>query len=129
MGPPSTTDTPFETIRVPSDADLMDGIFHTATVSVRNDERTWEKYYAKILPGPMEVTEAEDVPFRVVPRSGFLVPRGGASNACDASKPYSDAVTMHVSRRYGVTINKEEVWWLVFGTEEEKWYYLLKLER
>mmetsp|Transcript_23132 Transcript_23132/g.34248 ORF Transcript_23132/g.34248 Transcript_23132/m.34248 type:complete len:110 (-) Transcript_23132:162-491(-) len=72
------------------------------------------------------------IPVTLQPRSGSLAPRGGASNACDANKPYSDSVQIRVIQgqfsSIGSIQDDEEVW-LVTGTEEEKWYYLLKLER
>ena len=39
------------------------------------------------------------VPLVVRPRSGSLAPRGGASNACDASNPYSDSATIQSRSR------------------------------
>lgn len=131
MGPPPPDAKPFETIRLPpvnddSDPNPTGG----KTVSVRNDERTWEKYYAKILLRPTKSTlePYSSGPFRVVPSSGFLAPRGGASNACDARKPYSDAATLCVSRSEGGVVEEGEEWWLVVGTEEEKWWFRLEEE-
>lgn len=79
-----------------------------------------------------EATRITRIPVTLQPRSGSLAPRGGASNACDANKPYSDSVQIRVIQgqfsSIGSIQDDEEVW-LVTGTEEEKWYYLLKLER
>jgi len=143
--PPDNTATDTDNIgvvEVPSNANRTDGKLRTATVSIRNDERTWEKFYAKIVPavdsGRSETVDGgrvlwEDVPFCVAPRTGFLAPRGGASNACDASKPYSDSGTLCVYHREGTLLEMQLLdgtdidtavqWWLVAGTEEEKWYY------
>ena len=121
-------------IEVPSNSNRMDGMLRSATVTIQNDERTWEKFYAKIVPrcamnslppnGPTPQT-----PFRVRPQSGHLAPRGGASNACNSNQPYSDSATI-------IVIHDENVldcppdgsveWWLLAGTEEEKWYFKLK---
>lgn len=139
-------------VEVPSNANRSDGILRTASISIVNDERTWEKYYAKIVPvvtggasDPVELTVLEgggrpcweDIPFCVTPRTGFLAPRGGANNACDASKPYSDSITLCVYHREGTLVEMPSLdvsdidtaveWWLVAGTEEDKWYYKLAL--
>ena len=126
-------------LKLPSNADPMDGMFHFTSIEIRNQERTWEKFYAKImvkeaaadgggfveLPSP----EASNL-LCVVPSSGFLAPRGGASNACDANKPYSDRATIRIAQN-GLWQNDandglEERLWLVVGTEEEQWSYKLE---
>eukprot|EP00985_Skeletonema_marinoi_P001549 scaffold620_cov180-Skeletonema_marinoi.AAC.2 len=93
------------------------------TITITNDERSWEKYYAYVLPSYVEQS------FRISPLRGHLAPRGGASNACDASKPYSDSV--HVTIEFigddHDNIVGEEVL-LVVGTEAEIWRYQLSIE-
>jgi len=169
MSPPPTNSVPSDAIikliQVPSNANRLNGMIRTTTVSIKNEERTWEKYYAKIMPrvvvrgvvvddtstskstsplilpdGGMSIPEyshsQEDIPYRVSPRLGHLAPRGGASNACDASKPYSDSVTLCIYHKESTTIDMTLLddtdtvveWWLVAGTEEEKWYYKLKYD-
>jgi len=134
----STLMDTIEAIEVPSNSNRSDGMVRKAMVSIKNDERTWEKYYAKIMPRVVDLssivssvpTEKNDIPFRVTPRLGYLGPRGGARNACDASKPYSDSVVLSIIHQEGTAtdIMDDNVveWWLVAGTEEEKWYYKLK---
>jgi len=151
--PPATivpSDVSIKVIEVPSNTNRLNGMIRTTTVSIKNEERTWEKYYAKIMPRvvvrgvltdePSTSMSAspliqEDIPFRVTPKLGYLAPRGGASNACDASKPYSDSVTLYIYHKESVSIDMVVLdadndtvveWWLVAGTEEEKWYYKLK---
>jgi len=93
------------------------------TIAITNDERSWEKYYAHILPSNVEQS------FRISPLRGHLAPRGGASNACDASKPYSDSahVTIEFIGDDHDNIVGEEVL-LVVGTEAEIWRYQLSIE-
>jgi hypothetical protein len=38
-----------ETISIKSNADPMDGMVHSSTVIIQNEERTWEKFHAKIM--------------------------------------------------------------------------------
>eukprot|EP00554_Chaetoceros_debilis_P016175 CAMPEP_0194125514 /NCGR_PEP_ID=MMETSP0150-20130528/59504_1 /TAXON_ID=122233 /ORGANISM="Chaetoceros debilis, Strain MM31A-1" /LENGTH=341 /DNA_ID=CAMNT_0038819325 /DNA_START=108 /DNA_END=1130 /DNA_ORIENTATION=+ len=119
-----------ETIHIKSNADPMDGMVHSSTVIIQNEERTWEKFYAKIMvlvckeDGELitvprtrtrdytdndidaDIDTDMDMMMNmntcmvdVKPKSGHLAPRGGASNACDANKPYSDSVTLHIFHR------------------------------
>ncbi len=119
-------------LSVPSNANPMDGLVYFASVDIQNQERTWEKFYAKLM-----VCDSNgvfvDVPtisteIVVSPLSGSLAPRGGASNACDASKPYSDKATIRVTQSSSSrSATSENSIWLVIGTEEEKWVYKLEL--
>ena len=120
-------------LSVPSNSNPMDGMVYFASIDIRNQERTWEKFYAKIMAkrpeGFVEVDNAVSViGLSVAPRSGSLAPRGGASNACDDSKPYSDSATIRITQadtNSGGSIGDNL--WLVVGTEEEKWAYKLDL--
>jgi len=93
------------------------------TISITNDERSWEKYYAFVLPNTFQQS------FRISSLRGVLAPRGGASNACDASKPYSDSahITIELIVDDHATIAGGEVL-LVVGTEAEIWRYELNVE-
>lgn len=118
-------------LSVPSNSNPMDGMVYFASIEIQNQERTWEKFYAKIMTkqadGFVELDSASPVVgLSVAPRSGSLAPRGGASNACDASQPYSDSATIRVTQA-ATGGNTGEDLWLVVGTEEEKWAYKLKL--
>jgi len=69
-----------------------------------------------------------DLCLSIAPSSGVLAPRGGASNACDASKPYSDAATLRIVSLDAdapegavLRLRPTETLWLVVGTEEEQW--------
>merc|ERR550539_367683 len=142
MKPPFAPVKEFETLIVPSNANPMDGMTYSATITIRNDERTWEKFYAKIMIQKREdgedgtrYTDNEQndqqiFPFNVRPSSGDLAPRGGASNACDEMNPYSDSATIQIIHNPYNNINSTPgcEWWLLVGTEEEKWFYKLKLE-
>jgi len=141
MQPPSemsstTGSDAYETIRIPSNSNPMDGMTYSAKIRIKNDERTWEKFYTKImciengrLCSEEEMgVEGKAKPFYVLPRSGHLAPRGGASNACDASNPYSDSVVLQIIHSANEIVSEGQEWWLVSGTEEEKWYFKLAME-
>lgn len=67
-----------------------------ATVRISNVYRTWERFYATIIPA-RNMGEAGVGAFAVQPACGTLAPRGGANNACDVSNPYADSVTLRVA--------------------------------
>jgi len=119
-------------LNVPSNSNPMDGMVYFASIEIRNQERTWEKFHAKIMArqadGFVDVdsTSSAAVGLSVAPKSGSLAPKGGASNACDASQPYSDSATISVTQA-ATGGNTENDLWLVVGTEEEKWAYKLDL--
>jgi hypothetical protein len=94
------------------------------TVTIVNQERSWERYYAILA---RQDGSKEDAPFAIDhSKTGHLAPRGGASNVCDPSKPYSDTANIFI-RCLDLDRLRDEHWWLLVGTEEEKWYYRLTL--
>jgi hypothetical protein len=106
----------------------------SAKVTISNQERTWEKFYAKIMyqsktDSIFYTLNTTTTPSLIVhPTKGYLAPRGGASNACDARNQYSDSVTLEVICTTDVsTLSEYDSIWLVVGTEEEKWYYKLNI--
>jgi hypothetical protein len=155
-------------LKVPSNADPMDGMVYVASIDIQNQERTWEKFHAKVMTNEGGSTssggtiatgggggggfaaaaiaafvevDAAVCHLSISPRSGSLAPRGGASNACDASKPYSDTATIRVTQTTqtqcpdgsivppttsGESESASDLW-LVVGTEEEQWTYKLDL--
>lgn len=132
-------------IHIKSNNAELNAIVHSSTVIIQNDERTWEKFHAKIMVLKEDgefVTVPRNYMLDVKPKLGHLAPRGGASNACDANKPYSDSVTLHIFHRpvlrietltcgaEGGTSNELQCnnHWLVAGTEEEKFYFEIELE-
>ncbi len=108
------------TLEVPSNSNRKNGMIRSASVTIVNDERTWEQFHAKI------VCTHGDL-FIVRPASGDLAPRGGASNACDESQPYSDSATINVIHNEKEQSIDVAQYWLVVGTEEEQWSYRLRL--
>merc|ERR1711957_1069630 len=99
---------------------------------------TWEKFFVTIHSSSPSLSSVHPPMITAMPRSGTLAPRGGASNACDSSKPYADSVTIVVSRSdntIGTGMGKGERegegegdegnrWcWLIIGTEDEKWHH------
>ena len=100
------------------------------TITITNDERSWEKFYAFILPPSPSIghstnnNKSSPVPFSVSPSNGTLAPRGGASNLCDETKPYLDYANISIER-IGGAANDKDGWLLVVGTEAEVWRYRL----
>ena len=99
----------------------------TGGMIVRNEEISWESFYASIE----RMGENGEVLGRyegVVPRSGCLAPRGGAKNACDESRPYADSweLTVDATRVLG---EMEEMdvgrgqgrFYMVVRTEQDYW--------
>lgn len=122
----------------------------TTTVSIRNDERSWEFFYSKIVVVGIDglVVDAESIlchdqqqqqqqqeqqqdPQRIVlqvtPANGQLAPRGGSSNICDPTKPYSDTAEIQISANSErIMPNEDTTLLLVIGTEAEIWKYWLQ---
>ena len=95
-----------------------------ARVRVTNIYRTWEPWFASIIPSE----EGEGVLSAFVldePHSGNLAPRGGANNVCDVSKPYEDSVDLVVRRAspVGEAPPSDEASLLLIRTEEDCWLY------
>eukprot|EP00977_Amphora_coffeiformis_P000303 scaffold83_cov181-Amphora_coffeaeformis.AAC.30 len=84
----------------------VDGI-----VKVVNEEMTWERYYAFVVP-----RDRGTAPFSVDPWVGVLSPRGGQAML---------KVTPSSSSSSSVEIAETEPSWLVVGTETERWVYSL----
>ena len=61
---------------------------------LENEEISWEPFYAELV-GHSESTCLLDL----TPFNGTLAPRGGAENACDENKPYSDQCLLTVFRK------------------------------
>ena len=88
-----------------------------ATVRVTNVFRSWDRFYATVLPA----SGADDAAFQVAPVCGDLAPRGGANNVCDESKPYRDHVDITIARRAGDARTAQAM--LLVRTEEEQWIW------
>jgi hypothetical protein len=101
------------------------------SVRIKNDYRTWEPYYAKIISLTQNVSEVKEhqCPFEIVSKvHGKLAPAGGASNLCDENDPYSDFKDVIVRSVPDTQFSQGHNWCLAVGTEETKWYYRLELE-
>ena len=96
-------------------------------VTIQNEERSWERFYAFILVtggGPKDVVAAPNEMVVVEPRVGQLAPRGGANS-------YSDKATLSVSIQPNSSFSSFPSscdWWLVIGTEADTWRYRLRVE-
>ncbi|EJK47507.1 hypothetical protein THAOC_33763 [Thalassiosira oceanica] len=86
-------------------------------VTIKNDERSWEKFHAFVLPMEEDVSEC----FEICPTSGSLAPRGGTTNACDETKPYSDSANVSIKWKGDGNAGREIMF--VVGTEAEVWRY------
>ncbi len=100
------------------------------TITIKNEERSWEQYFAYILRSSdnnnsIAATASEDL-FQLSSVRGHLAPRGGASNACDASKPYLDSADIRIEfvGDPQAAVKDEELL-LVVGTEAEVWRWQL----
>lgn len=99
-------------------------------ITITNDERSWEKFYAFILqPQSMNNSDAIDSNriFNLSPLTGTLAPRGGAWNICDETKPYLDYAHISIERIGDAAKSDKDGWLLVVGTEAEVWRYRLDI--
>ena len=99
------------------------------TITIKNEERSWEQYFAYILGSSdnnnsIAATASEDL-FQLSSVRGHLAPRGGASNACDASKPYLDSADIRIEFVGDPQAAVDEELLLVVGTEAEVWRWQL----
>jgi hypothetical protein len=108
-----------------------------ATITITNDERSWEHYYCKLV----KVTSAgtivddsavwchhqpADCVVTVSPAKGHLAPRGGSSNLCDPSNPYSDSAQIQIQLVSSeITTGHHHL--LLIGTEAEAWPYWIQV--
>lgn len=95
-----------------------------ATVTIQNQYRTWEPYYLRIV-GTNGVIGADDAsnqcPYHIISKiHGKLAPCGGVD-------VYSDSANIGIRYVGSSTVNDDEDWLLVAGTEDEQWYYRLVL--
>mmetsp|Transcript_9883 Transcript_9883/g.21380 ORF Transcript_9883/g.21380 Transcript_9883/m.21380 type:complete len:290 (-) Transcript_9883:39-908(-) len=115
------------------------------SIVIKNEERSWERYYAFLLPNNHDDNKnnrkgvvsgssgSGDSCFRVSSSTGSLAPRGGASNVCDVTKPYSDSAIISIEWNMGIAVEgvggdndrKNNDWLLVVGTEAQVWRYRL----
>jgi len=93
------------------------------SVQIKNEERTWETFYAFVLSSSS--SSDETLPLTVYPETGSLAPRGGAANVCDENKPYLDSASLTVVETGWNEVNdfRNEFMWLIIGTEETSWKY------
>ena len=89
-----------------------------ATVEIQNDERSWEKFYAFVVPEEDLLSQQQKF-FVVEPKVGLLAPRGGTND-------FSDRATVQVQRTTGSNeVVAAARYFLVVGTEAEKWTHVL----
>lgn len=100
------------------------------TLTIRNDERSWEKFYTFVLMweeeeggGKRQSVDASYL-IRVTPTLGMLAPRGKSGGGGEAGQTFSDTANLQVT----ATIEDPEAsgkLWLLVGTEAERWVYKL----
>ncbi|CAB9509382.1 expressed unknown protein [Seminavis robusta] len=104
-------------------------------ITIANEERSWEHYYSKVVQVASDGTVLDDTAVwchessqqqptdcivTVSPATGHLAPRGGSSNLCDPSKPYSDSSQIQITRASdGAVTSGDHYYLLVVGTEAE----------
>ena len=103
-------------------------------LTIRNEERSWEKFYAFIFPFEKRSE------YRVWPETGVLAPRGGAANVCDENKPYLDTADLRILPMKDtytdtdIDQGQEHVdevrnnFWIIIATEEKTWKFKLETE-
>jgi len=99
-------------------------------VTIRNEERSWEAFYAFVLPHDEGGGGGGGPPsFEASPKRGVLAPRGGSSNLCDETSPYPDAADISIEWNGGGggigAVPERGLSLLVVGTEAEVWRYRL----
>jgi len=119
---------PTEQSTKPTSGTLMFDEQHTShSITIKNDERSWEKYYAYIL--STSSSHIDVCPFRIISQTtGVLAPRGGASNLCGDESTYLDNAIISIEWRIGSSGDSgiaANDWLLVVGTEAEVWRYRL----
>lgn len=95
-------------------------------VTIANEENTWESFYASVENKAGESQSA----FSVTPCNGILAPRGGANNACDECRPYSDKWDLKLALSTNFNdmdyIAREEEF-LVVRTECYHWVWRIRI--
>ena len=99
-------------------------------VTIRNEEMSWEAFYAFVLPHDEGGGGGGGPPsFEASPTRGVLAPRGGSSNLCDETSPYPDAADISIKwngEGGGIgAVPERGPSLLVVGTEAKVWRYRL----
>ena len=93
-----------------------------AVVTIRNQFRTWEPYYARIVRFDDNANDVDidpaTCPYMISAIHGKLAPYGGIDT-------YSDLASNSVQTAQREWKEEGEGWFLAVGTEEEHWYYQL----
>jgi hypothetical protein len=108
-----------------------------ATITITNDERSWEHYFCKLVQVTLGGTILDDLAVwphqqpadcvvAVSPTKGHLAPRGGSSNLCDPNNPYSDSAQIQIQLANSV-LTKGHHHLLLIGTEAETWPYWIQV--
>jgi hypothetical protein len=98
-------------------------------IQIHNEERTWERYYSKIImsPGSDNINELEwDIHYNyftiLVGQQGMLAPRGGVSGISDTA-----TIIVRPVQNFQYESYQLREYWLIVGTEEANWCYNLRL--
>lgn len=98
------------------------GVSQGVAVTIKNDEISWEPFFATFEILEQRTSESNGITtwVGVTPESGSLAPRGGANNACDGTRPYSDSCHFTVYWKDDCpNVAGNEVMYLVVRTETE----------
>jgi hypothetical protein len=92
----------------------------TTTVQIRNDERSWEKFYTFVMLVDDDHTKLDaSYLIKVSPKLGMLAPRGTITDE------FSETVELQIQAKVAADLAASETLWLLVGTEAEKWVYRL----
>jgi hypothetical protein len=111
------------------------------TITIQNDERTWEPFYTFVL--LIEQADnntimrkiALDASYliHVTPRIGILAPRGKSSSTSTSDvDSFSDTIQLHVEQKQQQVLSSSmspssSSLWMLVGTEAEKWIYEINI--
>ena len=108
---------------------IIDAAVAEACVTISNQLRSWEPWYASFVWPPEAGSGKLGAPpmaeaFEASPSKGTLAPRGGANNVCDPSKPYSDEAQLTIRWRCGGAPQQlPSSARLLVRTEEDQWLF------
>jgi hypothetical protein len=107
--------------RPPESCPVLEVASNGGTVEFSNEERSWERFYAMIIPesgSSDEQVPAVALSYTVEPSGGMLAPRGG-------SGAYKDTAHVVVKAEQ-LPMGSYSSCWLFIGTEAETWHYKLQ---
>lgn len=94
---------------------ILENSRSSTSVTIQNDERSWEKYYGFVI-------GKDPSSYEIKPKVGMLAPRGGSGGFSDAA-----TITVKCAKAPGDGGHEEDDdAWLLLCTEAETWMYKLR---